>query len=432
MEINSNRIAYKAIWVSIILNLFLFSIKLWAGEVSDSIALIADAWHTLTDSVSSIIALIGIYIASIPADKKHPYGHGRAELIASIIIGVLLFIIAGNFLIEGINRLRNHKEIEYGTIAIVVTIVSILTKEIMAQYSFWAARKTNSNSLKADAWHHRSDAVSSIVILIGIFLGSYFWWIDGVFGIIVAGLIAYAAYEIIKNGISPLLGEALDENLIAKIKQIVAKNINYNTKLHHFHLHDYGKHKELTFHIYLPKSITLDESYGVTSQLSQAIKNELKNFCVTIYAEPYKTIKNVKILLLCTGNSCQSQMAEGFLRSFDTDLEVYSAGSFPDTRIHSKAIKVMREEGIEIKYQEIQHVGVFLMHDFDYIITVCDDIRKNCPPFKGKIGQKLHISIEDPCRKKGTDNEITETFRNVRNQIKEKFLQFYTQNLVEK
>jgi cation diffusion facilitator family transporter len=244
---NKNKQAYYGYlegWISIVINVCLFVIKYWAGIVSGSVAIIADAWHTLSDSLTSIIVIIGIKISKKPADKEHPFGHERAELIGSLIIGVLLFIIAFEFVVESVKKLLNHQTVEYGLIAIVVTIISILVKEALAQFAFWAAKKVNSNALKADAWHHRSDSISSLLILIGIFLQDYFWWVDGILGILVAILIAGAAYKIIKTAVNPLLGENYDDKLEQTINQISEKLGNDNLNIHHIHLHRYGSHTE--------------------------------------------------------------------------------------------------------------------------------------------------------------------------------------------
>lgn len=203
---NTNKkIAYLQGWISIIVNGLLFILKYWAGFVTGSLALMADAWHTLSDSLSSIIVVIGTKISNKPPDKEHPFGHGRAELIAAIIIGVILGLIGFEFARDSIARLANHGSVVFGKFAIWVTVISIVVNECLAQFSFWAGRTTGNPALKADGWHHRSDAISSLIILVGIFAGSYFWWIDGVLGLIVSLLIFYAAYEIIKEGTDPLL-----------------------------------------------------------------------------------------------------------------------------------------------------------------------------------------------------------------------------------
>jgi len=280
-----NFFAYFEGWLSIFVNILLFVLKYWAGVVSGSVAIIADAWHTLSDSITSIIVLIGFKTSQKPPDKKHPFGHGRAEIIAAFIIGVFLALIAFEFFVESINRLSEHEKASYGTIAIVVTIISILFKEALAQFAFWSGKKIKSKSLKADAWHHRSDAISSVIILVGIFLGKYFWWIDGILGIIVASIIGWAAFKAIKEAISSLLGETPSDEDILKIKQICNEASPFDSHPHHIHIHDYGKHQELIFHIMLPENISLIEAHNIASNIKIAIKKKM-NFEATIHMEP--------------------------------------------------------------------------------------------------------------------------------------------------
>jgi len=259
--------------------------KYWVGIISGSIAIIADAWHTLSDSISSIILLIGAKWTTKPADKEHPFGHGRAELIAALIIGVILAIIAFNFLMESITRIRYHKSTIFGTTAIWVMLVSIFLKEGITQYALWAAKKTGYKSLKADAWHHRSDALASGLILLGIFLAPYFWWMDGVLGIMVALLIFYVVYDILKETINPLLGEVPSEKIVVQIKEICNKKTHIPVNMHHFHIHNYGQHTEITFHIRLSGTLTLEESHHIASEMESAIREEL-NMEATIHMEP--------------------------------------------------------------------------------------------------------------------------------------------------
>jgi len=290
VKANLKILSYWEGWLSIIINMLLFGLKYWAGIVTGSIAITADAWHTLTDSISSIIILIGAKVSSKPADKNHPFGHGRAELIASLIIGVLLAVIAFSFLEKSIGILKNQEKVLYGKIAIMVTIFSIILKEILAQFAFWAWRKSGSIALKADGWHHRSDAISSLIILAGIFIGKYFWWTDGVLGLVVSILIFKAAYDIFRDSISPMLGSSPDKNLMKKVKNI-CKQINSNTRAHHFHIHEYGNHTELTFHIYLPANIYLDEAHKISEQIEDKIRESL-NIESTIHMESFETEKS--------------------------------------------------------------------------------------------------------------------------------------------
>jgi cation diffusion facilitator family transporter len=278
-------LVYTQGWLSIAVNGLLFVFKYWAGFLTGSLALMADAWHTLSDSLSSIIVLVGNKISSKPPDKEHPFGHGRAELIAAVIIGVILGLIGFEFAKDSVARLVDHESVVFGAFAIWITAISVIVKEALAQFSFWAARRTSNTSLKADGWHHRSDAISSFIILAGIFAGKYFWWIDGVLGLIVALLIFYAAYEIIKEGTDPLLGEKPDKDLLDDLLIIAKEASGIDTHLHHVHLHRYGEHIELTAHIRLPKTITLEKAHAIADDIEIEIMNKL-NIEATIHMEP--------------------------------------------------------------------------------------------------------------------------------------------------
>lgn len=133
----------------------------------------------------------------------------------------------------------------------------------------------------------------------------------------------------------------------------------------------------------------------------------------------------MKILILCTGNSCRSQMAEGFLKSFDSNIEVFSAGTAPSGQVHPLAIKAMSEVGIDISKNQPKNVDQFLNESFDYVITVCGGANENCPAFIGKVANRWHIGFDDPAEATGTNEEIMAVFRRVRDEIAEGFAGFY-------
>jgi cation diffusion facilitator family transporter len=282
---NDTFLAYITGWVSVMINVLLFALKYWAGIVSGSVAMLADAWHTLSDSLSSLVVIVGTRISSIPPDKDHPFGHGRANLIAAVVIGVLLAVIAFNFFKESIEKLVNREVANFGTLAIVVTSISMVLKEALARFSFWSSKKANNRALKADAWHHRSDAISSAVILVGIFLGKYYWWIDGVLGILVTILLFHAAYEAIMEGVNPLLGETPNNKIITRLKSIANDITGHETHLHHVHLHRYGDHVEITLHIKLPKDTILEDAHDIATNIEETIAAEM-NMEATIHMEP--------------------------------------------------------------------------------------------------------------------------------------------------
>ncbi len=137
----------------------------------------------------------------------------------------------------------------------------------------------------------------------------------------------------------------------------------------------------------------------------------------------------MKVLILCTGNSCRSQMAHGFLQSFDGNLTVCSAGTDPSQNINEKAVKVMKEVDIDISHHKPKSVEIYLDEVWDYVITVCDDANETCPVFSGKVKHRLHIGFEDPSHATGTDEFIWSEFRRVRDEIKKAFYKFYTETI---
>ena len=138
----------------------------------------------------------------------------------------------------------------------------------------------------------------------------------------------------------------------------------------------------------------------------------------------------MKILILCTGNSCRSQMAEGFLKAFNKNLEVYSAGTKPSKQVHKNAVKVMAELGVDLSNNHPKLVDEFLNQEFDYVITVCGDAKENCPVFIGKVAHRLHIGFEDPDKVTGTEEQVLNEFRRIRDEILRDFFAFYQMNLV--
>lgn len=132
-----------------------------------------------------------------------------------------------------------------------------------------------------------------------------------------------------------------------------------------------------------------------------------------------------RILILCTGNSCRSQMAEGFLKSLDPELEVFSAGTNPASRVNPNAVKVMAEKGIDISKGHPKDVKEFTGKSFNYVITVCDNAKETCPVFTGKVDRRLHLGFDDPAEARGSDAEVSNEFRRIRDEIEVKFQEFY-------
>lgn len=135
----------------------------------------------------------------------------------------------------------------------------------------------------------------------------------------------------------------------------------------------------------------------------------------------------MRILIICTGNSCRSQMAEAFLQSFDSNLIVCSAGTKPENNVDEKAIAVMRELGIDISKKSPKSIEKYINEYWDYVITVCDNARETCPVFLGNVQHRIHIGFEDPSIIKGSDEYVLQEYRRIRDEIKENFLQLYNE-----
>lgn len=284
MDTNS-KLGYREGIVSVVFNLLLFALKYYAGVVSLSVALIADAWHTLSDSLTSLVVIFGIRMSSRKPDKEHPFGHGRWQQVSAIIIAILLAVVGFEFIRDSVNKLTEHESADFGIWAYVATIASIVLKEGLAQYAFRIARITKNSSVKADGWHHRSDAFSSVLVLIGLFLNTYFWWVDSVLGMLVSLMLFYAAYHIIRGAVNKILGEEPSEEIIGKVKEVVNQEMGAQAYPHHFHIHNYGDHVEFTFHIKVPGNETVLCAHALATKVEQRLKKEL-NLDATIHIEP--------------------------------------------------------------------------------------------------------------------------------------------------
>jgi cation diffusion facilitator family transporter len=285
MDTQKQQLGYLEGWLSSVVNALLFALKLWVGMAVGSVAMIADAWHTLSDTITSAVVIAGFWISGKPHDKDHPFGHGRAELIGAIIIATLLGLVGINFIKESYLQLQHRERVVFNTLGILAFAVSVVVKEALAQFSIWAGKKVDSQALLADGWHHRSDAIASFLIVVGALLGRFFWWIDGVLGFLVSALILYAAFDIMKEAANTLMGEDVarefEQRIIEKVKA-VAPDVS---EVHHCHMHRYGDHMEVTLHVRMNEDYSLRQAHAIVSRIEDALRDDLK-IEPTIHAEP--------------------------------------------------------------------------------------------------------------------------------------------------
>ncbi|KYK23048.1 hypothetical protein AYK24_07965 [Thermoplasmatales archaeon SG8-52-4] len=282
--------------VSIICNTLLFLLKLILGLFINSIALIADGVHSLSDVSTSGVVIFGFRIAKKEPDKDHPFGHGRAEYIATLIIAIILVLVGFGFIEQSIERIINIENIshqEFAIIIIFIVLISAVFKELMARYSNAIAKKINSDVLKADAWHHRSDAISSIGVAIGI-LGARLGFpiLDPIFGIFVAVIIIYVGIDLMRKSSNFLMGTKVEKDKISNIGEII-KNTQYVEGIHKIFLHDYGTNKVITLHVEIESNLSIEKAHSIADVLEQKIQ-EKTNCSTVIHLEPKNNKKDTK------------------------------------------------------------------------------------------------------------------------------------------
>lgn len=280
------KIGYFAGFLSIFVNLGLFVLKLLIGLSLRSISIMADAVHSLSDVATSIILVVGIRLSTKPPDQRHPFGHGRAELITSVIIACLLVVVGYEFIANGIGRINVPTMLPPDVRVVIVLGVTIIIKELLARLTFSLSRAIGSPALYADAWHHRTDSFSTVLVIIGLVLyRAGVLWVDGVLGVVVGLFIIYTGITLIRESASSLMGEAPSPKLINRIKML-ALSCDGIRDVHHIHVHDYGGKLEITIHICLKADMPLDAAHTKASEVEACIKESITDAEITVHTEP--------------------------------------------------------------------------------------------------------------------------------------------------
>ena len=280
------RIGYLEAWVSIIGNVLLFLLKLLIGIAINSLSLIADAFHSLSDVLTSIVVLVGFKFGEKPADKEHPFGHGRIEIIATLIIAFLLIVVTYDIGKSAILRIISPQKVKFSSIAIIFMIASAGFKEWMASFSIFLGKKINASSLIADAWHHRSDAIASLLVGLGlIFMRFNLYLIDGILALGVAILIGWIAVRLIIISLSTLIGEAPDSELISKISQI-SLSVPGVINMHDIYVHDYNTNKIISLHVEVNDNLLADVAHEIATTVEEKIKEKTHAYNVTAHIDP--------------------------------------------------------------------------------------------------------------------------------------------------
>ena len=295
---DNKKIATRISIVTIISNCFLAIIKFLAGIIANSGAMVSDAIHTVSDVATTIIAMVGVTLGNKDEDDTHRYGHERIECIASLLLAFILFITGLEIGIEGIKILikNNYDNIETpGLFALIVAIISIVMKEIMFQYTIRGAKKIKSDALKADAWHHRSDSISSIGALIGIALSrAGYKFCDPIASVLIAILICKVAIEIFVEATNKLVDKSCDEEQIREIEKIVLSQKGV-LGIDDIKTRIFGNKIYVDIEISADGKKSLNETHMIAEKVHDKVEKNFQDIKhIMVHVNPYRGNKNEK------------------------------------------------------------------------------------------------------------------------------------------
>lgn len=287
---------YRVTIVGTVVNALLVAVKFVAGIMGRSSALVADAVHSLTDFVSDIVVLVFVRISGKPRDAEHEYGHGKFETLATMIIGVLLIGAGIGLLINGAKQvwdsLNGAVLPEPTWIALAVAFISIVSKEVLYRYTVKEGRRLNSDAVIANAWHHRSDAISSLGTMVGIagamFFGEKWRILDPLAAVVVSFFIIKAGYDITKPAINELLESSLPKEQTNEITDII-QSVDGVKGLHNLRTRKIGNTIAFDVHVKMDGDLRLTEAHEIASRIERAIRDRYgEGSMINVHMEPLK------------------------------------------------------------------------------------------------------------------------------------------------
>lgn len=285
-EKTRNAYIYLGSIVGIICNLILSIIKITVGVISSSVSIMADGFNNLSDMASSLITMVGIKLANMPADKEHPFGHGRMEYLSALVVAFMVMLVGAQFIKSSVDRILNPTKVSFEMIPFILLLISLILKLWLSRFNKYVGEKINSSALKAASVDALGDVFTSSCVIIS-FVASKFTTIpiDGYVGVLVSLAILYAGYSLVKDTISPLLGEAPDEELVKAIKQGVLSYDNI-IGVHDLIIHNYGVGKCMaSIHAEIPSNIDLVTIHEIIDTAEREISQKL-NIYLVIHMDP--------------------------------------------------------------------------------------------------------------------------------------------------
>jgi len=288
--------AVRVTGVGLFVNLGLTIFKLFAGILGNSAAMVADAVHSLSDFLTDIVVIFGFKIARKPVDESHNYGHGKIETLSASLVGLILLVVAGQILLYGLRKTLLFAEggtlEQPAVIALYAALLSVISKEFMYHYTILQARKINSMALTANAWHHRSDAFSSLCTLTGIgaaiFLGGKWVVLDPLMAVFLSFIILKVALKIFRNSLNELIEASLDEETEGEIRQIIRKTEGVKA-LSNLKTRRIGNNIAVDIRIKVDNALDIGEANRISIHVEHNLKKAFGQYTyVLVKAEPYE------------------------------------------------------------------------------------------------------------------------------------------------
>ncbi|WP_333888363.1 cation diffusion facilitator family transporter [Clostridium sp.] len=280
----------KIAFLSILSNTTLIIFKIIAGVLSGSVSIISEAIHSGMDLVASLVAFLSVRHSAKPADRKHPYGHGKIENISGIVEGLLIFVAAAMIIIEAFKKIFEPVVIEQATIAIVVMIVSALINFAVSTKLYKVSQEEDSMALEADALHLKTDVYTSLGVGTGILLIKLtgFLILDSIVAILVALLIIKEAWQLSKNAFDYLIDARLSDEEEVEIEKVIREHSHQFIDYHKLKTRKSGNIKHIDFHITVDPQLTVKETHDIIGNLKKEMNKKFKNTRVNIHIDPYK------------------------------------------------------------------------------------------------------------------------------------------------
>lgn len=333
--------------VGIICNVLLFAGKYLVGTLFGSIAIAADAVNNLSDASSNIVSLIGFKLSSRKPDAEHPYGHGRYEYLAGLVVCVIILAIGISLVKESIEKILHPTEVSFRWLSILVLTVSVCVKLWMCLFNRAIGKKINSDTLMATAADSRNDVISTAVVIVSAFLcrATGFYRIDGIMGLCVAVFILYSGIGLIRETLSPLLGKVPDAQTVEHIKEKVL-GFPGVMGMHDLMIHDYGPGNVFaTLHIEFPAEMDVIEAHDIMDNIERSFLIE-ENLVMTIHYDPIVR-ENEEVTHL-------KQFLEQTASEFDEKLSVHEVRLVPGRTHMNVVFDCVKPPGFEKDDSEIR------------------------------------------------------------------------------